>query len=327
MESLVKHLRPGEHALCLTSTAFLVDTNSQVNSRVELKIPQSWFRADLAWTVFRCHVHPKHNTIKIIDNLLLFNAPIQDSSIRRWICVMAAAQFGCSVETEVEVDIKRPKLKFTDIKLSGDMFTKHNLSDQFTNRKVTDDKLQRHLQKHLKELVGDILEKDGPIDHVLANLSLTNDPNVFTWIKRTSNEDRGYLLLLTQQQGKNISFLVSPKLEFFLLSKVDLPRHWWKQSVFVCLLNSTTGKVNVVDLLSSNGIRYDKHGMIRDMMCRVFVTQASKASPWIGLQPRFNLPDDDNSSDVWIGLVQNSSQYSMCDLSAGQIEPVVSMTE
>jgi hypothetical protein len=317
MELLAKHLRPGEHALCLTSTAFLVDTNGQVTTRLptELKIPSSWFRADLAWTVFRCHVHPKHNTIKIIDNLLLFNSAIQDSSIRRWICVMAAAQFGCSLEEQkVEVDINRPKLKYIDIKLSGDMFTKHNLSDKFTNRKVTDEKLQTHLQHHLKEIVGDIIDKNGPIDHVLANLSLTNDPNVFTWIKRT-NEDRGFLLLLTQQQGKNISFLVSPKLEFFLLSKVDLPRHWWKQSVFVCLLNSNTGKVNVVDLLSSNGIRYDKHGMIRDMMCRVFVVQASKASPWIGLQPRLeNLPvDDDNSSDVWFGLVQNSSQYSMFD--------------
>jgi hypothetical protein len=318
MELLIKHLRPGEHALCLTSTAFLVDTNSQVRLPSELKkIPPSWFRADLAWTVFRCHVHPKHSTIKIIDNLLLFNSAIQDSSIRRWICVMAASQFGCSLEADeqkVEVDIIRPNLKFTDIKLSGDMFTKHNLSNQFTNRKVTDEKLQTHLQKHLHEIVGDILDKNGPIDHVLANLSLTNDPNVFTWIKRTSNEDRGFLLLLTQQQGKNISFLVSSKLEFFLLSKVDLPRHWWKQSVFVCLFN---GKVNVVDLLSSNGIRYDKHGMIRDMMCRVFVTQASRASPWIGLQPRFeNLPvDDHNFSDVWFGLVQNSSQYSISDSS------------
>jgi hypothetical protein len=119
---------------------------------------------------------------------------------------------------------------------------------------------------------------------------------------------------LTQQQGKNISFLVSPKLEFFLVSKVDLSRHWWKQSVFVCLLDSSTGKVNVVDLISSNGVRYDQHGMIRDIICRVFVAQASKVSPWLGLAQRHDVPVEADSSDVWIGLVQNSSQYaSMSD--------------
>lgn len=306
MDSFVSTLKNGEQALCLVRGTIMFVDHHGFSSPLPrpLTLPYHWM---CGTTIFRCQKSTKSQLeLAIVDNVVLYNKPVGDASIRKWICLMFIAQ---AVAPDYKITLaaaeppsgtldKHVYRHCVDHRLGPKLFNECKDLLPIPSHKVVDKSFCDELAKHLRE-VDPTLCLSG-MSYLLAR-ETDDSKTPYAWVKHAKG-DKGFLLFLTSVGSKTTAFLVSPKLDFYLVT-IAVHRFWFDQTVFACTFDSK--HLKVADFISSNGVRYDRHPAIRDIMVRTFVAQASKHSSWIteadkAVQEQPTV--DDDSMDCWLPI-------------------------